>query len=478
MLYEPEVWRVRSRKLVMIFSLVCYVALALALLFLPDFRQEKFLTGAYIGQEGDYIQLKLYAGDTIYVKANKLPKLPKLRLGDTIVVHYYHDQFTFLPYYNNIISIHRSAEADWGISLDTADVTPTGMRLLIGVDSEYSRDLTFSAYTLETLSGISWKPLSNQSVSHTPTLLSDGGSAQLHWESVYGALESGMYRVCATVSCKGENRNLFAEFTIPCPLPTTLEDALEQSVYYSLSKQIIDPPKRSFYPERIDPERGWGLLSDPLTFSTVGEIYDRICYSYEVYAYEQAGDLHTFKILGLCRGYRYWTPVKEFGAPIWLTIQEMEDGTFDAISCKIPFDIFEMSSAPAFPPEISTEVAVTKTQFNALRIACDAQVFGSVTSPEPIQTIPYICLEENSPETKTFLQAIASGTQAMPTDFKDVDWTVYIDDATYYIKQQANHDSETYTLIVYHYNDGLYTQLTEEDSKKVTMLYINAAAVS
>ena len=66
----------------------------------------------------------------------------------------------------------------------------------------------------------------------------------------------------------------------------------------------------------------------------------------------------------------------------------------------------------------------------------------------------------------------------MPTDFKDVDWTVYIGDATYYIKQQANHDSETYTLIVYHYNDGLYTQLTEEDSKKVTMLYINAAAVS
>lgn len=471
----------KSKRVLVIFLLFCYVALVLALLFLPDFRQEKFLMGAYIGQNRNYIQLKLSAGDTIYVAANKLPKLPKVRPGDTIVVHYYHDQFTFLPYYNNIISIHRSAEADWGISLDTADVTPTGMRLLIGVDSEYSRELTFSTYSLDILTGTDWqplKPLANQSVSHTPTPFSDGGSAALSWESAYGVLGPGVYRVSATVSYDGEDRIFSAEFTIPCPLPTTLEDALEQSVYYSLSKQIIDPPKRSFYPERIDPERGLGLLSDPLTFSPVGEIYDRICYSYEVYAHEQAGDLHTFKILGLCRGYRYWTPVKEFGAPIWLTIQEMEDGTFDAISCKIPFDIFEMSSAPAFPPEISTEVAVTKTQFNALRIACDSQVLGGVTSPEPIQTIPYICLAENSPETTTFLQAIASGTQAAPTDFKDVDWTVYIGDATYYIKQQANHDSETDTLIVYHYNDGLCTQLTAEDSKKVIMLYINVADVS
>lgn len=474
MLYEPEVWRVKSRKLVMIFSLVCFVALALALLFLPDFRQEKFLTGAYIGQEGDYIQLKLHAGDTIYVKANKLPKLPKLRPGDTIVVDYYHDQFTFLPYYNNIISIQKLAEADWGISLNTADVTSTGMRLLIDVDSEYSRDLTFSAYTLEASSGISWKPLSNQSVSHAPTLLSDGGSVQLRWESVYGALEPGMYRVCATVSHDGANRKSYADFTVPYPLPTTLKNALDQAVYHILSRQIIDPPVRSANPERIRQTEGLDLLRVPALSAAGSLSFEQITYSYDIHNYQQTDGLHSFQIVGMCRGYNGQTPAAEFCAPMWLTIQQNSVDSFVAVSCKMPFVIEWSSSAPQFPVEATTEVMINNQRRNSLRAACDAQVIGGVYMP-PIKGDFYTIFHKGSSEAKAILQAISSGKQVMRPVSSKLMYTILIDHHAYYVNRSVvGDDLKAYIYTIYDLDEDIYTELTVEGEKDLVLIH-NAA---
>lgn len=228
MLYESEVWRVKSRKLVMIFSLVCFVALALALLFLPDYSQPQTLSGVYIGQSENHIKLYCYGNTYQYVDVSKLDDLPDLYTGDRITVEY-RTGGAFTPYErptswrnlpNNIVATGLKVHPKLGsIYVKPTNITPTDLQLQLFAPDERLTGLMISTdFCLEKRSRDDWSTVIPFSQKHTEgewLPIFDGGFTNISWANTHGALQPGTYRIEIVVRYNNQNNYYSAEFIIP-----------------------------------------------------------------------------------------------------------------------------------------------------------------------------------------------------------------------------------------------------------------------
>ena len=469
-----------------IFGIVLLVLLFLgvvSLLFLPIHRPVKTTTGHYRGQSGEYIEL---SSKSSHVNIKDFPNLPKLYKGDFLEVKYYRTNILYrnrVPYLNDVISIKKLYGYDWGISLNPVEVSPTGIQLEMKVTRTLSEDLAISAYSLEVCNENQWQPVAplSQGTSLSPIFFTDGTPVTLNWVSTYGILESGLYRLTVTVTYEGETRDYDKLFSVPQPMPTTLDGAVAQTVQYFLSKEIIAPSQEAKDIQRIAQDSSTGFWSNPTNGILAGTSFDQITCSHEIYEHRQDGALHNYKIIGMCRGYNKQVPVREFGAPIWLTIRENQDGTFDAISFQMPYETRWTTSCPQFPTSTKRawDFCLLFEFRDKLRAACDAQVLGGVTMPD-IRGLDYIVLDEDSSEANKIFKLVASDPEVpVPDKLNDetkdkqdqASFTILIGDRIYYVIKDYIRSTDTSFYNLYSVEDDICIKVIGDDYKMLKRIY-------
>ena len=219
----------KSRKLVMIFSLVCYVALALALIFLPEYYQKMFIHGRYISHDENYI--KLYTGKNAYqfVDIRELTDLPEMRAGDAIIVTYrkgsafkLHDRnHLYQQQVKPIVATDLTVSVNWGaFAIKTTNITPTSLQLQIGVLDDRLTGLAIStAFRLERKTARGWDYVSEWGTANKLTdpeeiSFQDGDYIEFNWENICGELQPGTYRIHVRIYCDDSSRQCSAAFTI------------------------------------------------------------------------------------------------------------------------------------------------------------------------------------------------------------------------------------------------------------------------
>jgi len=471
----------QKNKILALCVLLLVITAMFSLLFLPRGRTPITFDGKYLGQNEDYMQLR-YGSKLIHINIRNHPELPKFYRGDTIEVQYYRSRKNSYGsdgsrYFEEILSIKRRFAVDWGVSLEPAKATPTGILLSMGVDSNIFRRLEISAYSLDVSIENQWQPVMPLTQDHhqAPIAFADGVTVELRWNERYGTLEPGTYRLYATVSCEGEDRIFACTFSISPPAPTTLEETVEQSIQHFLRKEILDPPERSDNFERISDSPNAGTQSYP-TLSTVSEkCFDQIAHSYEIYEYKQDGDLHNYKIIGLCRGYNGQIPVAEFGAPIWLTIRQKDATIFDVVSFKMPYNVtWKMMSCPRFPPSARGQIMMLTEFRDRLRAACDGQVIGGVTAPSAKGSF-YVYFHEGTKDANTVTKTISSGSNiSIPIDEKYIDFTILLGNKIYYVYSTLATETEDELYTVYDVESETYMRMYKEGRKSlIRMIWYN-----
>ena len=453
----------KRRKILGIVVLLCVVIACVSLLFLPIDRKVYVLLSPYStyeGRSGKYLKMS----GNVYVNAEDFPDLPELQPGDVLEITHYRSHILHGlrggTYFDDIINIKKLHSADWGVSLTPAQVSATGIELSMGAYSKIYRELKISAYSLDLAVDNQWQPLSplTQAVALTPISFTDGTSVTLDWESIYGVLEPGQYRLCVTISYKTYQRNYTIAFVVPKANFSTLEEAIDRSIYYYLSKEILDPSKYSNDFQRIPQEGNAGSLPDLKTDIIAGTAFDQIAYGYEIYEYKQDGDLHNYKIIGLCRGYNRQIPAAEFGAPIWLTIRQTDATTFDVISFKMPYRLTWSKSCSRFPPSARGQIWMLYEFRDRLRAACDTQVVGGVSVPA-VQGHHYIYLKEDSSDAIALLKAITDGQKISAPERTVVNYTVLVGDKMYYVIRDWVEATDVYIYTLYDVHGDTYTKL-------------------
>lgn len=452
--------------------LIAFMAgIALAVFFLTD-RPEtesgnqgnaveitQHLEGKVISQNGNYIKVRVDSSDSVmmvYVNISGFPELPQLKAGDIVMVHYKPSENP--AQLDDVTEIRRTQLADWGVSMQVTDVTPTGLQLWTSVISGFPRTLaTTEAYYLEQNINGQWQKVnginenafvfSEESISYA-----DGNNVMLNWENRFGALTPSQYRLCKMIRYQDEERVFSVEFTIAQPMATSLEDAINQTVRYILSKQMINPTKFTDKTiEHIPQNEQTGFLDDPSTSEPVGKTFEQITESHLIIDHQQNGNIHTLSILGLCRGYNHRVQEDEFFSPMLLVIEETQDGTYTATSCKMPTQLYWQADIEwLFPADIASQMLNSKINRHSLAAACDKQVTGGAIQLNGFGST----FEPESTEGKLILQAIANGKKLKKAYEDGFVCTIYIGDKVYYYYKRAG--------IIHNVTDNVYTQLTEE----------------
>ncbi|MBE6753139.1 MAG: hypothetical protein E7559_02095 [Ruminococcaceae bacterium] len=117
--------------------------------------------------------------------------------------------------YNDVKSLVRTYEEqtadapDWGVTLRTKDVTPTGLTLLIGQSggSPTGELSTGSWYRIDVYDGIDWREAERLPMEHDVVWTAEGWMIQpgqqsewkTDWSWLYGELPEGVYRICKKV---------------------------------------------------------------------------------------------------------------------------------------------------------------------------------------------------------------------------------------------------------------------------------------
>lgn len=466
----------KRRKILGIVVLLCVVIACVSLLFLPRDRTIYVLLSSYSryeGRSGKYLKMS----GNVYVNAEDFPDLPELQRGDVLEITHYRSHILHGlrggTYFDDIVNIKKLYSADWGISLNPIGVSPTGIQLEMKVTRTLSEDLAISAYDLEVCKENQWQPAAilSQDTSLSPISFRDGTAVTLNWASTYGTLESGLYRLSVTVNYEGETREYEKAFSISKPTPTTLEDTVEQSVLHFLTRELLDPPQKTYYGdiERIVQNGEQSIWSEHIA----GLNFDQITYSYEIYEHKQEGDLHNYKIFAMCRGYNDQVPASEFGAPIWLTIRQQDATTFDVVSFKMPYAVVWDKVCPRFPTSTRGPIPVLMEFRNKLRAACDAQVVGGIKTPD-ILGLYYITLDEDSSKANKIFQLIAKGVEVpVPDKFKKeilskssmASFTIVIGDRIYYVNEDYNSSADTDFYNLYSVSDDICIKVVGDDYK-------------
>ena len=103
----------------------------------------------------------------------------------------------------------RARDDRWGIALSAADVSPTGLTLVITQSGgEPTGSLEYgSPYSLEVLSDGEWEAvpyITGDGVAWTAigyaVEMGDSTEIETNWETLYGSLAAGMYRLCKEFS--------------------------------------------------------------------------------------------------------------------------------------------------------------------------------------------------------------------------------------------------------------------------------------
>jgi hypothetical protein len=424
----------KRRKILGIVVLLCVVIALGSLLFLPINRTVNTTSGNYLERSGKYLRMS----GNIYVNAEKFPDLPELYKGDKLEIVYYLNDVRFTLsgeiYLNDIARINIVYTADWGVLLNLFDISPTGARLSIENASQSPRDLSFTeSFTLEFLDKNGWTALSaltDSSFSTEAIPFPNGAdlSFDLNWETLYGTLAPGEYRLCKAISSARESRNFYIAFTITKPLPTDLDAAIELTVYDLLCKQLIYPKKLSTSVIEYIPTKGFA--TDPQPPIGTGRFFDQIAIDYRIVERTQAGNQYIISILGMCRGYLQKRFIDECYTPMRLVLQENADGTFEATSCIIPRKLHLTGDTQQFfSPEVCNQLTDTRLMKQMQR-ACDAQMqLGGVTHTIFVSQKAF---EKDSPEATLIQEAIASSKPRTHTDYGGTVYTFKIEGKTYY----------------------------------------------
>jgi len=473
----------KRRKILGIVVLLCVVIACVSLLFLPRDRTIYVLLSSYSryeGRSGKYLKMS----GNVYVNAEDFPDLPELQRGDVLEITHYRSHILHGlrggTYFDDIVNIKKLYSADWGISINPVDVSPTGIQLEMKVTRTLSDDLAISAYSLEVCNEKQWQPVAplNQDTFLSPIFFTDGTPVTLNWASTYGTLEPGLYRLSVTVTYEGETRDYEKAFFISKPIPTTLEDTVEQSIVHFLTRELFDPPEITHLDpiERIVQNGKQSMGSEHVA----GFSFDQITYNYEIYEYKQDGNLHNYKIYAMCRGYCDQVPAREFGAPIWLTIRQADTTAFEVLSFKMPYSVAWVNSCPRFPPNSTGHQFFALVEFrDKLRAACDAQVLGGVTMPD-IRGFDYVVLDEDSSEANKIFQLVASDPEVpVPDKLNDetntkqyqASSTILIGDRIYYVINQYISSTDTSFYKLYSVADDICVQVTGDNYKMLNRIY-------
>jgi hypothetical protein len=414
------------------------------------------IEGMIIALSGNYAQLRVANSDTsLYFYVNIKNCSLDLKLGDIITVSF--TPGLALSQIDDVIEIRIKEKADWGVIMRASAVTPTGFRLYYAASGGFPRDIkTTDAYYLEKKENNAWVAVPgilDGAFTHRVFSFGGGNYQNVNWKTIYGELAPGQYRYCKTLSYQGEDRVYNVEFTILAPLATDLESAVNQTVRYILSRQLVNPARphdKSL--EHIPQAEETGFLDEPIAGSGTGKTFQQITESHIILDKKQTGDLYTFTIIGMCSGYNNRLLQDRFYSPMLLTIRKNADGTLEATSCKMPTNLYYQADMELlFPIEMVQRILEdSPSHYDALELACDKQVTGGVIVHKGMGSE----FKEDSMEANLILQAIKNGKKLKKAYSDSYVSTIFLGDTVYYYYHKAG--------IIHNVTDNVYTQLTNE----------------
>lgn len=176
-------------------------------------RLEKHIEGIVISLDSSSLQLQTEAFPAAVYWVSLEGFSLDLKVGDEVMVHYYPGEDPLRI--EEVTSINRTEEADFGVRLLVSEVTATGLRLEILVDS----DLPLTTTDGITLKTADWKPIKTLPGGMFPdeTYSLTEGVFTVDWSQVYGALEPGLYHFYKPIYYEERELIHAVAFVIPEP---------------------------------------------------------------------------------------------------------------------------------------------------------------------------------------------------------------------------------------------------------------------
>jgi len=425
---------------------------------------ETHMEGIVLAAEGDYLQVQVSVGSAaINYYVNRKGHTADPKPGDRVLIRYLPgNDPTRLEL---VKEIRITGKADWGVTMQVSDVTPTGLTLWIGVASGFPRQLTASdSFTLLNTNGEPIPVLPGETFPGDTYELSGGDTYAVNWETVYGSLAPGQYRLQKAIRHEGEERLVSVDFTVPLPLATELDEAVSQTVRYYISKRLVNPPLHlDKTMEQIPQTEDTGFLDNPTVTLTEGKTYQQIAVSHSIIDRQQFGNEYTLIIAACCRGYNNRQAADSLQCAMRLVIRQNEDGTFTATSCMIPTQLSGQADAELlFGEELARQLREDRMLWDSLENSCDKQVIGGVLTVKGFgQTFA-----ADSMEATLIENAIKAGKKLKKPYEDGYVSTLFVGDTVYYFYFQKG--------IIHNATEDSYTQLTAEGTQTVNTLFQSA----